>query len=157
MAKASQKSPTAASVELPILRPTEFPDSEHPDQRPCPSWCWIAADNPDKYDHEVDADHIQVATHTMDAIDTRATLYNGDHSYTQNMITTAKIESRLEQAGAGTTTVRVSLRTYAREQGADGNYHNAMKYYESRLRLTVEDARELACVLTYLVQTADAG
>ena len=62
------------------LRPIGYPDSgDHPDQRPCPSWCWIAHE--EEYEHEVDCRHPLEALHTLEPHPSVvASLYPGDSS-----------------------------------------------------------------------------
>jgi hypothetical protein len=48
------------------LRPTHYSErGPHPDERPCPSWCWIGQSN-GEYEHEIDVTQPFVAFHSME-------------------------------------------------------------------------------------------
>jgi len=50
----------------PGLQAIHYPDSgSHPDQRPCPSWCWIGQH--EEYEHEVNSRHPLDAEQRLDA------------------------------------------------------------------------------------------
>lgn len=138
------------------LRNKELPEDEsHPDTRPCPPWCWLTADNPEGYSHEISPDRITAARHDMgEPINVRASLYGAEQEGGR-VVTTATLEVALEQDGADEPRFQVALRHYAREKGSNGLYSSVMHYDHDRLRLTAEDARELALVLTYLTDVAD--
>ena len=54
----------------------------HPDSEHCPSWCWLTADNPQGYDHEIDPHHPHDrASHTgIDTLDRREPLPRRAHA-----------------------------------------------------------------------------
>lgn len=117
----------------------------HPDQRPCPSWCWVGQS--DEYDHEMDYTHPLEAEHNMGAIPhVVASLYPGDPGHAgDRVVSAATIEPRLEQVGQGDPRIAVGFRRYrGRESLFDLEY----------LRLSLTDARELARVLNHLVDLA---
>jgi hypothetical protein len=119
------------------------PTAEHPDQRPCPAWC-------DKGNG-----HMAEACHTLQhyveedengqdlpTTNVRATLYPADEPSVVNL---SRVETRLEQLGYGLPRVIVSLRTYRWEPGEGHVSH----YLPELLKLTVEEAENLASVLTF--------
>lgn len=130
------------------LRPNHFSDEgpdNHPDRRPCPSWCWI---EDSEYDHEVDWRHPLTATHTMSGSPhVVAELYNGSFTHVagETVYNTATIEPFLEQEGQEEPTIRVSLRHWVSHQEQS---------FEEVLRLSLTDAEELVTALNYLVKTA---
>lgn len=160
MTTSSQPTTAPASAESPIpappvVRSREIPEDDHPDKRPCPSWCWVVVNNPDGYAHEIHEHRITTATHALEeAIDTRASLYPADTDHETRKITTATVESDLRQDGADQPVVRVALRSYPRVKKADGTYGRDHAYAEL-LRLTIEDAREFAAALVYLADVAE--
>src|SRR5688572_6431899 len=92
---------SSTTQTAPIVRGREIPDAEHPDTRPCPAWCWISANNPDGYSHEIIHDDIETAVHTSEEpIDTRASLYPADQDTAARTTRFATLESSLEQRGA---------------------------------------------------------
>ena len=117
----------------------------HPDQRGCPSWCWVAQQ--DEYDHEVDHTQPMTATHSTDSISVVASCYAGDYGHGEGAaaVHTATLEPRLEQVGQGSAIVRVALRRW---RGKD------QLFTDSHLRLTVADARELVVALNHLIGLA---
>ncbi|GAA1446439.1 hypothetical protein GCM10009641_69990 [Mycobacterium cookii] len=136
------------------LRSKELSEDNHLDTRPCPSWCWVATDNVNRYPHETDPDRITVARHTTgDPIDVRASLYGADQEK-GDVVRSATLEVAIEQDGCEDPQIEVALRHYKRERRDNGLYSSVMHYDPDRLRLTVEDARELALVLTHLADVA---
>ncbi|MCW2738857.1 hypothetical protein [Nocardioides sp.] len=137
------------------LRSKELSGGEHLDTRPCPPWCWVAADNPDGFPHETDPARITVARHTLgDNIAVCASLYGADWE-SGEVVRTATFEVALEQDGAEEPQIEVALRHYKREKGSNGLYSSVMHWDPDRLRLTAQDAREMALVLTHLANVAD--
>lgn len=143
------------------LRSTELADDQvsHPDERPCPPWCWVAHHNPNGYAHETDPDHLLTKVHTLDWIpEIRASLYAGEKNLLRTRscyeIHTATIEPRLVQHNQALPEVNIGLRTYERVRDADGKWRTQMKYEDERLRLTIADACELVTVLEYLIDVA---
>ncbi len=132
------------------LRPIGYLDrGDHPDQRPCPAWCWIAHE--EEYEHEVDCRRPLEALHTLEPHPSVvATLYPGDSSRGpgSRWIHTATLEPRLQQLGQGQPVVNVAFRQY--EEGEQ-------RYEDGFLRLTLADARELVTALNYLIEMADRG
>ncbi len=134
------------------LRPIGYPDSgAHPDQRPCPSWCWIAQE--EDYEHEVDSRHPLEASHTLEphpsvaaSLYPGASLSLGSGKYIH---ATTTIEPRLVQIGQAHPVINVAMRQY--DEAGEQNYEDDF------LRLTVDDARELVTALNYLIETADRG
>ena len=61
------------------LRPTAYAMSTgHPDNRPCPTWCWVERSG-GEHQHEIFARHPMKALHHIDAaIRTVASLYSGE-------------------------------------------------------------------------------
>lgn len=135
------------------LRPHAYLESgpdNHPDRRPCPSWCWVGQSR-GEYDHEISVRHPMTARHDHDRTPhVVASLYQGESSCDNNgdrYVTAATIEPVLSQVGQGAPQISVHLRHYEA-----GKFH-----FGEILKLTLTDAQELATALTYLVQTADAG
>jgi len=137
------------------LRPSVYSDHSssrkglHPDQRPCPSWCWVGQH--EVYGHEMDYMHPLEAGHEMGSKpEVVASLYQGappiggDDRYIQ----TATIEPRLEQVGQAAPVINVAMRRH------DGREQN---YADEFLRLTITDARELVVALNYLIEAAERG
>lgn len=152
---------TSSQIALPKppkRRARKIKGQIHPDTRPCPSWCYVGIeDDREKYDHEIVDNRPDTAKHLLDKIlTTRASLYPADTDSTTQVVRTAEFVSHLEQLGSERPQVRVGLRSHPRKRGADGLYRRTMKY-NGLMKLTVEDARELAAMLTYLADVADAG
>ncbi|RLV49010.1 hypothetical protein D9V37_10525 [Nocardioides mangrovicus] len=126
---------------------------EHPDPNPCPTWCWVARETDEIYGHEVGwsnpmrAHHHLLATPTTVASLYSGTWYSGtgDRVGTREVVTSS-IETQLEQIGTREPMIRVSPRHWP-----DGR---ELKLVE-KLRLRVEDARELITALTYVCDVAD--
>ncbi len=130
------------------LRPIAYDMSAepgtHPDQRPCPSWCWVGQS--DEYDHEIDPRSPFVAMHSYDVrLGIASSRYRGHRS--GQLATPATIEAHLEQPGQSRPSIEVSLRHWPAGQ----------MEYEQRLSLGITDAQELATLLLYLVNLADNG
>lgn len=131
------------------LRPSYFSDEEsdnHPDRRPCPTWCWVGQD--DEYDHDVDWRHPLTATHTMGGTPhVVAELYSGSYTRAggETVYESATIEPHLEQEGQEAPTIRVHLRHWLSHQEMS---------HEEVLRLSLSDADELSRTLDYLVRLA---
>ena len=120
----------------------------HPDQRGCPSWCWIAQH--DEYDHSIDQDRPMTATHTTDNDPTIvASFYKGASHAPDYATHTATLEPRLEQVGQNLPAIHIALRHYP--------VGNKQVYLHKHLSLRLDDARELALVLNYLVGLAEQG
>jgi len=145
--------PAEAAIRRDLgLRPHLYPGDgrkgSHPDQRPCPAWCWIGQ-HPD-YDHEVHVLDTGAALHTMEGDPhVMASLYQGESSAGEGgrVVRTATIEPALEQLGQADPIIRVHLRHF------EANEH----HYDEILRLTLTDAEELARVLGWLVRTAEGA
>ena len=130
------------------LRPIHHPqDGPHPDQRPCPSWCWIS--HYEEYEHEVDWGRPLDAVHRQEVTPSvAASLYPGEYVAVggTRCVHVATIEPRLEQVGQTEPVINVAMRRY--EKGEQ-------KYEDEFLRLAITDARELVTALNYLIETAD--
>jgi hypothetical protein len=135
------------------LRPIAYRKDEmkhsHPDQRPCPSWCWVGQD--DEAGHEVDSHDPMTAVHTMPASPhIVASLYEGEVSRRSDgggsVVVTATIEVHLEQVGQGDPTVTVYLRHYVEQK------HR----FDELLRLTLTDTEELSTSLAHIVRVAES-
>lgn len=131
------------------LRPVHYPERPggHPDQRPCPSWCWVGQSH-GEYEHEIDPRDPMRALHDVGSdAHVVASLYAGRPARGDGdrWAETATIEAGMEQRGQGEPVIRVCVRHYA-----DGEHH-----YDEALRLSVTDAQELAAVLAHLVRVAD--
>lgn len=133
------------------LRPTHYPtDADltkggHPDQRPCPPWCFV---NNSEYGHEIHRGHPTEATHSYDVrASVVASLYPGGFTKwgdTELLLATT-IEAVLDQVGQQAPEIEVALRRQDRP---------THKAYAKLLRLSVADARELVAVLQHLVEVA---
>jgi hypothetical protein len=59
---------TRKLAKKPKCRPRRLKDTDpHPDQRPCPPWCWHLTDDPDGLVHDTDGldpSHMYEAVHT---------------------------------------------------------------------------------------------
>jgi hypothetical protein len=120
----------------------------HPDSEHCPSWCWLTADNPEGYDHEIDPHHPMTAHHTLASTPSIvASLYPGEHMRSEyDAVHTATLETHLDQDGGQDPVIAVNLRHYPERHKQE---------YDQRLRLTVSDARELITALTYVCDVAE--
>jgi hypothetical protein len=129
------------------LRPISYAMSTgHPDRRPCPSWCWVGRAG-GEFEHEIMARHPMKALHEIEsAIRTVASLYPGEPAVGvgDRTVGTATVESDLTQLGSADPVISVYLRRW------DGQ----IAKHDKRLALTLEDAKELAAALTYLVGLA---
>ena len=117
----------------------------HPDQRPCPSWCWV--EDSDDGEHEIIALHPMKALHQIDSvIRTVASLYPGEPTLGigDRRVGTATVESDLTQLGSADPVVSLYLR----------RWEDQRPKYDKRLALTLTDAKELAAVITHLVDLA---
>lgn len=121
---------------------------DHPDKGPCPSWCWAAEDG---YTHEVEPDRPMTIRHRSDSYGTVASLYRGDldpvpDGEVGEMVTmTATVETHLERDGQSAPVVVVALRQRDEDR---------QQKYDEVLRLSIDDADELARVLAHLVGLA---
>lgn len=133
------------------LRPTVLhDDGPHPDQRPCPSWCWVGQSE-GKYQHEIEPRRPGVAVHSMEGVaHVRASSYYGYKYPGENAVHAASVETHLEQVGAISPLVVMSLRYGT----GDPDDRTA---YDQILKLFPAEARELIAVLTYFVEIAEAG
>jgi hypothetical protein len=141
------------------LRPTHYSTTSdamkgnHPDTGPCPAWCFVA-DPSVEWGHEIDRDHPTVATHSYDVTASIvASLYPGaferhpaEKPGDVEYVIASTIEARLPQVGQQDPEIRVALRHQDRP---------VSKAFVELVRLSVTDARELAAILTHLVQLAD--
>lgn len=139
------------------LRPTHYSThadghkGSYPDQRGCPAWCWVAA-HPE-YDHEVTRNDPMNARHAAERVSTVASQYQGEyHSVGKygdpdhlTYVSTATVETELQQRGQDQPVIKISLRHYP-----DGKRQELT----TRLRLSVDDARELAIVLSHFAEEA---
>ncbi|HXH80600.1 hypothetical protein, partial [Nocardioides sp.] len=96
------------------LRPTHYPDSSdkatHPDQRPCPPWCWVGQNK--EYGHEIEWNYPATALHSMEGVPTVfASRYaghcSGNSSTGDRDIRAATIEPHLKQRGQGEPVIDV--------------------------------------------------
>ena len=133
------------TIEAPDLRPIDYRTTDpHPDASPCPSWCqYVTEGEPAPHDVDVrsglgDVEHSDLTTFV------RASLYRGKESGGQADFAT--IETHLAAVGSAPPVVEVNLRYY--------EYPGPQMVYKDLLNLTLEDARELASVLTYLADVA---
>jgi hypothetical protein len=126
------------------LRPVAFPADDqkhtHPDQRPCPPWCDIGNS---EWGHEIDPRAVFSAEHNSERVTFPATMYGGsyDQGPSRRLVIPATIECSLSQNGQTLPKISVALR-----HNLDGEAR-----YQERLRLSVNDARDLIATLTYLV------
>lgn len=134
------------------LRPSRFSahaDSNkelHPDQRPCPSWCWVGL-HPD-YGHTIEPTNPFVATHSIDgSIAMVASYYRGVRDR-GGEVRSATLEAGLTRVGEGRPLIDLSLRTYDR--------NDEQHYVDGLLKLTRRDAQELVRVLSYLLDLIEA-
>ncbi len=129
------------------LRPISYAmTTGHPDQRPCPSWCWVGRS--EGFEHEIIARHPMQAMHQIDSvIRTVASLYPGEPvlGIGDRKVDTATVESDLTQLGSGDPVVSVYLRWW----------EDQLPQHQKRLALTLADARELAAALNSLVELAN--
>lgn len=141
----SEKSIKRARKALGLRTTTyeQLPD-QHPDMRPCPSWCFVAEDG--KISHEVDAKNITSACHSTDILAMQASCYPGKVIGTGKILS-ASIETYLRQQGQAPPGIRVGLRYFPT---------NDTQEYLPILRLTIEDADELSRVLAHWVEVARA-
>lgn len=134
------------------LRPIAFRhDSDHPDTRPCPSWCWIASPTAVEagYSHEIDQRHPMAAMHTLSSVPSVAlSLYEADRPKGGGSRWTvlSTLEPRLQQEGQGEPEVRIALREY---EGRESSYQDDF------LRMSLDDVQDLIAVLSHLVKTAE--
>lgn len=127
------------------LRPVTFNESApHPDPSPCPAWC---DHRPEAESHEVDVSSGGEVEHSGDSVSVRASLYQGKSGYGEAEFAT--LETHLETRGLARPQLHVALRDYS--------YPGPKHHYDEVLKLTLDDARELAAVLTYLVAQAEAS
>jgi hypothetical protein len=124
------------------LRPIVYAGfASHPDRRPCPPWCASAGDG---YGHVVEPDHPFAAYHEMEerpAI--AASFYKGARDNTDDDIVAAStVELALSQIGRARPVIRAYFR-------------HAAGRSELLVSLTLQDARELARILEYVVDVAD--
>jgi hypothetical protein len=139
------------------LRPIAYRNDEHkgahPDQRPCPSWCWIGQSN--EYDHEILQAHPLAALHTTDGtVSMAASQYRGRRgSRPMDWIEMATLEARLEQLGQGEPVIRLALRAVGagREGALDEDFD------KDRLNLSVPDAEDLVVVLQHMIGLTRGG
>lgn len=129
------------------LRETSFEEGErHPDRRPCPPWCVGARYS--TYEHEIEVDNPFEALHRINGgISSVASRYPGVAR--GESVQAATLYSVLEQRGQRDPVLQVGVRTY----DAQGKQDADLLF--NPLRLSLEDARELVKVLSYLVDLAD--
>ena len=137
------------------LRPIYYSSSgvkgSHPDQRPCPSWCWIGQS--DEYEHEVIGQHPMSAIHTLEGTPSivASQYWAPRHKLSGDGVGPATIEFHLDQVGQGDPVVKVYLR--AHEAGSTEEERRIG--FAEVLRLSLTDAEELATVLQHLVRLAE--
>ncbi|MCD4525248.1 hypothetical protein [Nocardioides sp. cx-173] len=129
------------------VRPTWYRDGkhDHPHARPCPTWC-CHADRPGG--HDIESDHPMTPEHSLGiAVDTVASHYVGDREKVGDgwVVNTARLSADLQQLGDGEPQVQVALHHYV-----EGRHR-----CEERLRLSIEDARDLMTALRYVIELAD--
>lgn len=123
------------------------PKGTHPDQRPCPSWCWVGQE--DGYEHEVEPNNPMIARHDYEPrMPVVATLYPGTSN--DGTVKAATIEFNLSARGQCAPTIDVYLRSSRWVQG-QGWEHT----FEKSLRLTLTDADEVSRALAHLVEVAE--
>ena len=130
------------------LRATRYVRHDtHPDTRDGPPWCWVQRD-PTLHKHEISPDHpVRALHHIEDPIAIVASLYPGTTGESGGShVQTATIECDLTELGGADPTIEVCLR----------HWPEGRAVHEQTLALTVEDARELATVLTYLADLTAA-
>lgn len=133
------------------LRPAHYiydEHEDHPDKRPCPPWCYI---NDVEYAHEVEAGRPLTAMHAYDVCPgVVASQYPGrfhkERGGDPAHVETATVECHLQQRGQDDPLIRVYLRQPAELGGSE---------LTKPMRLSVTDAREVAALLTHLVQVAE--
>jgi hypothetical protein len=134
------------------LRPTHYSITSdltkegHPDQRPCPAWCWVTEA---EYGHEIDPAHPTVASHSYDVRPSVAlSMYPGGFVKfgDADLVVASTLEATLHQLGQQAPTIQVAMRRRDK---------SAHKGHAELVRLSVVEARELAAVLTHLVQVAE--
>ncbi|GAA4698161.1 hypothetical protein [Nocardioides nanhaiensis] len=120
------------------LRPIEYRSGEqHPEQRPCPSWCGLAHD-PAR--HGIDPRHPLSALHTPTwDLEVALSAYRG--TLCAEGVLAASVEVSLEQVGQRAPRIRL-IRYLNKESTVI-------------LTLGLTDAEELALALTYQVQLAE--
>ena len=129
------------------LRPVRYSQDTathgHPDQRPCPSWCWVAQD--DTEGHFIEPAHPFEAVHTLPATPSvAASLYGAGRN--ADLASVSTIEPRLEQVGQAPPVINVALRLWRGKE---------MDYTDELLRLSIDDAEDLIAALSYLVKVAE--
>jgi hypothetical protein len=135
------------------LRPIHYAQDgqDHPDGAPCPDWCWIRQ-YPD-YDHEVDSAHPFKANHALEPSPSfPASLYRGWHDHRPNekwYVHPATLEVNVRAVSKADPVVTVALRQVSARS------HLEFDYDPERLRLSVDDARELITALTYVCDVID--
>lgn len=123
---------------------------DHPDQRPCPSWCWVAQHA--EYDHPIGSDQPMQAEHSMEARASVAlTLYRGSQGGAdgERYMESATLEPRIEQVGQDAPILVIG-----------GRFHDddgKQAYDHEMVKMTVDDTRDLIKVLTHLVEVAERG
>ncbi|MGC4112334.1 MAG: hypothetical protein QM747_18330 [Nocardioides sp.] len=156
MATSSQGG-TRKLPKAPKRRPRTY-YNDHPDTRPCPPWCWIVTDNPDgSYTHDISGTveprrmfEVEHTTHRRYPV--VASLYTGHVARGgADLADTATIELNLRQVGQREPRIDVALRHNVWEQGKGW----VPEYDYQRLKLSIEDARELSAMLAHVVALSE--
>jgi hypothetical protein len=135
----------AVRAHLGLRQEYYLDELQHPDQRPCPSWCWVGRTR-GEYGHELAWSHPMAARHALGgAVPVVASLYPGEHL--RDGAHAASIEVDMHQLGQRAPVIALSRRQYP-----DGH---TMKWEWQLLKLSVEDARELAIALNYVADLAE--
>lgn len=130
-------------------RPLKY-TNELPDQRPCPSWCWILTSNPDGFAHDTtDVDPaapFEVDHHTHGFYKVTASKYGADVAEGRT-VTPATLELNLAQLGQSDPRIDVALRHDVWVAGKG----TQQEYDDERRKLSIGDARELVVMLEHVI------
>jgi hypothetical protein len=139
----------AITRHLGLRSPVFDKDGPHPDERPCPSWCWVGQSN-GEYHHTIDLTRIAHADHSMEGVAHVAVTGYPGHGYrSEDAAYAATVEVNLEQLGQGSPVLRLALR-----YGEDEDRRMA---YDELVKLKVNEARELIAVLGYFIEIAESS
>jgi hypothetical protein len=104
---------------------------------------------------DMDLDHVFEVEHRLHGFHSlAASQYRGKwwhiESSAENEYEPAKLEVHLSQVGHGEPRLFVALRTWRRER-TNGKWQNRLDYQPERLKLSIDDARELAAMLERVI------
>lgn len=129
------------------LRPVAFDKNAaqtkgaHPDQRPCPSWCWVAQQ--DEYDHDVESDHPSTTEHAANRLASVGLVsYRGYRLADTLHLATLQVD--VTQLGQAVPRIRLSR-------------HDAGDFHADLFKLSVSEAREVVKVLNYVIALVENG